>query len=261
MICVGTSGFAFASWQGVFYPVGLPKARRLEFYCRHFNCLELNSTYYHPAGRATMGSLASRTPEGFRVAVKLHQSFVRPGMTPSFTPGEFMAALQPLRDAGKLAAVLAQFPQAFRNREGNRRHVLRLAEECGDAPIVAEFRHESWHRPAVFDWLREAGVACCSVDEPSGLGLMPSSAIVTASPAYVRLHGRNASGWHSGGKDRYDYLYSEEELSVWADRIRWMSEMANEVFFFANNCYTGKAVINAKMFQKLLSLPVDGSAP
>ncbi len=258
MIYVGTSGFSFQSWRGVFYPAGLPDNKRLEFYCRHFNSLEINSTYYHPPSMKMVASLAARTPPQFPITVKLHRSLVLPQAEKRYSVSDFVKALAPLSEVGKLAGILAQFPQSFRNVEANRSYVLSLREEVGNVPLVVEFRHESWNRPAMFGWLGDEDIAFCCVDEPQGLGLMPGVVHATANLGYVRLHGRNAANWARGGNDRYDYLYSEEELSVWAERVRELERCCGNVFFFANNCYTGKAVINAKMFQKLLALEDGG---
>ena len=273
MIYVGTSGYSFRSWRGVFYPRRLPAGEALRYYCRHFGALELNTSFYNDRPAAAAGRLAAGTPPGHAVAVKLHHSFThtaRPQQTVGSRPasphhqaparevslGQFLECLAPLRAAGKLAAVLAQFPQSFVNSEPHRAHLAALAEQLAADGLVVEFRHRSWATDSVLDWLRSLGVSYCCVDEPHLPELMPPLVAVTGPIGYVRLHGRNAATWYRAGErqDRYDYLYTEEELGYWVEAVRRMHAEVERVFLFTNNCYTGKAVINARMFQKLLQL-------
>jgi len=229
---------------------------RLRFYFRHFNCLELNTSFYNDRPAAAAEGVAAEALPGCAVTVKLHHSLTHQAFPGAASVRAFAACLSPLRATGSLAAVLAQFPQSFTNREPCRRHLAALADALADDRLVVEFRHRSWARDSVLEWLRDLDVSFCCVDEPELPSLMPRLAAVTGPVAYVRLHGRNAVTWYSSSanRDRYDYLYTEAELAYWVRAVRAMHDEADRVFLFTNNCYTGKAVINARMFQKLLQL-------
>jgi uncharacterized protein YecE (DUF72 family) len=132
-----------------------------------------------------------------------------------------------------------------------------LKEQFSEDPLFVEFRNSSWITEEIFESLSRAGIGYCSVDEPNLRGLVPPVARVTADQGYVRLHGRNArTWWGRGGGDRYDYLYSEDELRQWIAKIKDMSQKARKTFIFFNNCHAGQAASNAQMMKELLGLPL-----
>jgi len=253
MILVGTSGFDYEDWQGFYYPGNLPRRSRLEYYSGHFRALELNFSYYRMPEPRRLAAMAERTAGRVSFSVKAHRS-----MTHERTAGEtehraFAEALAPLREAGVLAAVLAQFPHSFSQCEENRTYLARLADRLA-RPLVFEPRDAAWAAEPVLEWLARIGVALCCVDEPALPGLMPPLARATAAPAYVRFHGRNAAKWyrHDAAHERYDWRYSAAELAEWVPRVRDLEAGAGKVLVFFNNHFQAKAVDAARLFMEML---------
>ena len=254
MIAIGTSGFDYDDWRGAFYPAELPKTGFLEYYAEHFKALELNFSYYKMPSARQLDSMLRRTSGAVTFAVKAHRS-----MTHERTAGEgdlaaFAEAVAPLRAAGVLGAVLAQFPQSFHQTEENRAYLKRLSGRLGP-PFVVELRRADWATPQLRDWLGRIGAGFCCVDEPDLPGLMPPVAEATASPAYVRFHGRNAAKWyvHDRAEERYDYRYEDRELAAWVPKILELERKAGDVLVFFNNHFQGKAVDAAKGLERLLN--------
>ncbi len=252
---VGTSGYVFKDWRGVFYPPDLPEGRMLEYYARFFDCVEINSSYYRILPPSAFARMAERTPEGFVFTVKLHRSMTHDRVAVMASIEEFKRSVHPLRARGKLGGFLAQFPWSFRNSKENRDHLVYLKSHLKEAPLFVEFRNAGWAVPGVLDFLREHGLAMCSVDEPDLPGLMPPEAYLTSQEGYVRFHGRNAAAWWGGGaEDRYHYSYRREELVPWVDKIASLRRRAARVYVFFNNCHAGHAARNALLMKRLLGL-------
>jgi len=133
----------------------------------------------------------------------------------------------------------------------------------GDVPTVVEVRNAGWAAVETYDLLKRLGFGFCSVDEPALRGLMPRVAVATSRVGYVRFHGRNAADWwkHEHAWQRYNYLYSEEELAEWAPRVRSLDAETDVTYLFFNNHYQGKSAQNAVMFAKMLSLPLGEGGP
>ncbi len=257
MILIGTSGYSFPDWAGVFYPEGLPERKRLAFYAEEFPVVEINASYYRLPTRRLFGEMRKRAPSGFLFWVKLYQ-----GLTHEKTldPKELKAmaeSVEPLEAAGQLSGLLAQFPWGFRREEDSWERLNRLREGLGSRPLAVEFRHRSWDRPEVYDRLRQWGCTYCIVDEPRMSNLMPPVVKITSPMAYFRFHGRNRESWWSGsGSDRYDYSYSTRELQGWKEKIVQASTKARQVFVFFNNCHAGQAAKNAQTLREMLGLPL-----
>lgn len=254
-IFIGTSGYSYDDWRGAFYPLRLTKGRMLEYYAREFSFTEVNSTFYHiPAMRVTE-ALVKKTPEGFVFSVKAHQSLTH-GRDAEFTghAAKFNAVLKPLREADKLGAVLFQFLYSFRNSRENRDYLARLRESFSGIPAAVEFRHAGWVEELTFDLLRSLDFAYVCVDEPRLKGLVGPVAVRTTDFAYVRFHGRNAPKWWRHGKawERYDYLYSREELEEWLPRVRSVAGGSRRIFIAFNNHPRGQAVQNARMLVEIV---------
>jgi uncharacterized protein YecE (DUF72 family) len=254
---VGTSGYSFKDWVGPFYPVGTKPAEQLEIYARRFDCLEVNVTYYRVPDAKLMEGMHRRTPSGFDFMVKLHGDMTHKQSHDPELYRTFREAMRPLQDAGKLQGLLAQFPYGFKNTQVNRGFLAELRERLPDAPLFVEFRHAGWIVEPVFPFLQHLRLGYVSVDEPALPGLVPPVARATTDVGYVRLHGRNAAKWYAGGErggsERYDYLYSEQELQDWVLKIRQMVQEARQVYVFFNNCHAGKAPVNAQAMKDLLS--------
>lgn len=260
MVLIGTSGFSYKDWKGPFYPEGLPDKDMLAYYAERFRVVELNFSYYAIPQPATCHRFVERSGGRVEFVIKAHQS-----MTHTREAGEaeyeaFLRGVAPLMDAGLLGACLLQFPYAFRRTRENARYLLEVCRRLGPIPLVVEFRHASWVEEKTFGLLRGNGLGFCCVDEPELKGLLPPVAEVTAEVGYVRFHGRNAEKWwrHEQAYERYDYLYSAEELAEWVPRIRKMEKASEKVYAFFNNHYSGQAVTNAKMLEELLAAAPEG---
>ena len=167
---------------------------------------------------------------------------------------QFKTALVPWQDANVLGGVLAQFSNSFRPGPESRAYLDRILDGLGPLPTVVEFRHARWICQDTFEHLRAARVGVCCVDEPALKGLLPPLGVVTASPGYVRFHGRNREAWydHDQPHERYDYRYSDDELNEWVPRLKKMSARTPDVFVFFNNHFQAKAVSGAKRLRELL---------
>ena len=273
-IRIGTSGYSFPDWVGPFYPPGTRSGAFLEYYAKHFHCVEVNATYYRIPPPRTLASMAARTPAGFEFMVKLHRSMThetaRDPASESVTDAAFMACLSPLKDAGRYRGLLAQFPYGFRREEAAKAHLERLRERFEGEPLWVEFRHDSWMHPRLPEWLRERRLGYCAVDEPALRGLLPPVTHLTTDAGYVRFHGRNAKNWWAGSPragapareaprartgggqgDRYDHEYTAAELSEWLERIRALAMQAKQTYLFFNNCHAGQAARSAKLMEEL----------
>ncbi len=251
-IHVGTSGYSFADWVGPFYPHGTARNRMLDEYVQHFGVVEINSSYYRIPGANMLARMEERTPPGFEFIIKLYK-----GMTHEIEDNpemyrKFTSAVEPLKRAGKFGGYLAQFPWRFRKGDDEMKHIEALQGRLEGDSLFVEFRHDSWIEEETFEFLKERGVGYCSVDEPELRGLVPPLAVATTNTAYVRFHGRNTKNWWGRGGDRYDYDYSKEELSEWAEKLLNLEQKASKVYVFFNNCHVGHAATNAELMVELL---------
>jgi len=251
-VTIGTSGYSYADWKGSFYPEDIRNPQMLPYYAEQFDTVELNFTYYAIPKPKTLERMVAVTPDRFEFWAKLHQTMTH--QRDRTQVEAFQAAIEPARQAGKLAGLLAQFPYSFKNTEDNRRYLGWLAKDFEGYPLAAEFRHDSWIFRPTFDFLRQNGLAYCCVDEPALHGLIPPIAESTSDVGYVRFHSRNASKWcEGGGKERYNYLYSKDELAEWIPKVRKLKEEVDRVYIFFNNCHAGHAAVNATQFREMLA--------
>ncbi len=256
-ILIGTSGFSYDDWRGFFYPNDMKKADMLAYYARKFRAVEINSSYYGIPPPSTFERMAQKTPDGFRFSVKANKDITHAPDVDLSVCRQFVESVQPLIDARKLGCLLAQYPWSFKRTETNASRVRQLRGEFGDIPLVVEFRNYSWASEETFALLKDLGIGYCCVDEPRLRGLMPSVAMATSDLAYVRFHGRNAEKWfeHEAAWQRYDYLYSRDELEEWEPKVKRLASKAKEAYLFFNNHYQGKAAQNAQMFAQMLGAP------
>jgi uncharacterized protein YecE (DUF72 family) len=244
------------------YPERTPRGfDRLAFLSRFVQVLEVNSTFYRPAEPRTTESWLRRTVDrkDFTFTAKAHRSFTHeaePDLD-AVVP-ETLLGLAPLRDAGRLGALLVQFPQGFRRTPEALERLQALQERLSGWPVVIEVRDISWDDEEAAAWCRERGLGWCVVDQP---GMPRQGQRATAPPratsqvGYLRLHGRNARDWFrkDAGRDaRYDYLYRVDELAKMAETAREMTPQAKELFVVQNNHFRGKALANALMLRHLL---------
>ena len=252
-ILIGTSGYSFPDWVGPFYPSGMRSTEFLPFYAHHFPTVEVNSTYYGIPDPRVVHQMERKTPAGFRFMVKLNRAMTHEGSRDPALYRQFLAAIEPLKRAGKYDGALAQFPFGFRRTAENRRHVAALRELLPEDPLFVEFRNNSWLTPELEPSLRERRIGFCAVDEPALPGMMPPVTLLTTEDAYVRFHGRNAEGWYGQGREtRYDYSYRPEELGEWLDKVAALASQARRTYLFFNNCHAGQAARSAKLMEELL---------
>jgi uncharacterized protein YecE (DUF72 family) len=255
-VWVGTSGYAYADWVGDFYPRGTSSTGMLAHYVTHFPLVELNFTFYRQPTALDLDRIAGRTPAAFQFLVKLHQAFSHEHDLSS-APG-FREAVRGLKERGQLLGLLCQYPQRFHNTEENRQRLRALAELFAGHPLAIEFRHVSWHQPEIPAWLAELGdlgdhgLHLVSVDAPDLPGLYPSGLVQSSRLVYIRLHSRRGSSWYQSDKDRYDYLFSDAELTEWLEALRQAREQADRALVLFNNCRRAQAAANAQRLKELL---------
>lgn len=262
LIRFGPAGWSYKDWEGPVYPQEKPRGfDALAFVARYFDTIEINSTFYRPAPDRMAKSWARRVEKNprFKFTAKLWQRFTHERDEP-WGPDDVdavKAGLDPLAETDRLGALLIQFPWSFKNSDESREWLADAAEAFREYRRVVEVRHASWNDPEFYRWLGEEGIGFVNIDQPLFKRSMRPSATATSAVGYVRLHGRNYEDWfrEGAGRDaRYDYLYSEEELRPWADRIRALAESdpIEEVYVIANNHARGQAPANAIMLAAML---------
>jgi len=294
---IGTSGWNYpggkGTWNGVFYPKKRGRARdfdELAFYAQHFNTVEVNSTFYGQPRAEVTASWSERTPATFEFSVKLYQKFTHPAMfegrlkkslgdasadTDALRElgrvnladlDEFRRGVEPLASAGKLGALLAQFPASFKRDDRSAGYLDSLLRAFAGYPIAVELRHSSWS-DAIGDTvalLSGHGAAWVQIDEPKFRFSIAQNRLPNV-PAfyYMRLHGRNAAQWwrHDKAEDRYNYLYSETELEEFSETLGAARELVKKAYLYTNNHYSAKSVANAAMIKRQLGEPLDGEYP
>lgn len=210
----------------------------------------MNSSFYRPPTASTVRSWVQRISANpnFKFTVKLWRGFTHERNATQEDEGAVKDGLDVFAAAGRLGALLLQFPWSFKLSPENRGYVVELQRRFREYPRVLEVRHISWNDPQALDMLADLGIGFCNIDQPLiGRSLRPSAA--TTSPVgYVRLHGRNYKNWFAENQtvnDRYDYLYSVEELEPWVDRIKTVARHAEDTCVVTNNHNLGNAVVNA----------------
>lgn len=292
---IGTSGWSYPSgpgtWNGVFYPATRPGRGRfdeLRYYAEHFDTVEVNSTFYGQPRSAVSRTWVERTPPGFAFSIKLYQKFTHPKMFREAAlrsapgPGgtlldllatvtqqdidEFRSGIEPLAAAGRLGALLAQFPPSFTSTPASRDYLTRLLRAFGHYPTAVELRHRSWS-DAIDDTLallNACGAAWVQIDEPKfRFSIRQNYLPNVTSFYYMRLHGRNAAEWWrpKTRDDRYNYLYSENELREFADVAGAAKTLVGTSYLYTNNHFSAKAVVNAVMLKAQLGEPIEGEYP
>ena len=241
------------------YPEPKPRGfDPLAYLAAYFDTIEINSSFYGaPRATAAKKWVESVTANPrFRFTAKLFQSFTHARKPAPMDEKEFKEGMAPLVETNRLGALLIQFPWSFKNDAEARAYVVTLSRMFREYPLVIEVRHSSWIDVGVFDLLGELGVGICNIDQPIFHRSVKPSAYVTSTVGYVRLHGRNYKQWFSttaNVRDRYDHLYSTEELAPWLDRIKQVSTDAKETYVVANNHNVGKGPVNALEIAALLN--------
>jgi uncharacterized protein YecE (DUF72 family) len=255
---VGPAGWSYPDWAGYVYPSRRAKGfHEATYLAEFFDTIEINTSFYQPLRPEHAAQWIGRVAANpqFVFTAKLWQRFTHD--IRSITSGsaaaeerEVRAGFDVLRAANKLGAVLLQFPFSFHRAVETVAYLSTVLKRFADYPLVVEVRHASWDSPETLELLRASGVSFCNIDQPIiGRSLGPS-AQATSAVGYVRLHGRRYDTWFSDdakipAHERYNYLYSAEELAPWAARVRKVTERARETFLVTNNHFQGKSVVNA----------------
>jgi uncharacterized protein YecE (DUF72 family) len=284
-ILIGTASWTDKSLlKSGWYPKGADSAeQRLNYYSTQFPLVEVDSTYYFPPSEKNSQLWVERTPEGFTFNIKAFSLLTQhPTKTEAIykdleVPDKrnvyprdlssevvdevwdrFLSALQPLQEAGKLGALLFQFPPWFIIGRKNREYILECAKRSAPIPILVEFRHKSWlserNREETLEFLEGHGLAYVCVDMPQGFkSSVPPVVAATANLAAIRFHGHNDAEWESGSvQRRFKYLYSDEELRQWAPKVHDLAAEADSTHVLMNNCYRSYAQQNASELAELL---------
>lgn len=262
---IGPAGWSYPDWSGVVYPTHRPRTfHEAAYLAEFFDTIEINTSFYQPLRpdhAAHWIGLVSANPR-FVFTAKLWQRFTHDGVSAALSISKsderaVRAGFDVLFSADKLGAVLLQFPFSFHRTEETIAYLSATLNRFGDYPLVVELRHGSWKVPGTFALFRKHRAGFCNIDQPIiGRSLEPT-AVATSSVGYVRLHGRRYDTWFSDDSatpshERYNYLYSSEELAPWAARIRKVSEHAGDTFVITNNHFQGKAVVNALQLISIL---------
>jgi uncharacterized protein YecE (DUF72 family) len=295
---IGTSGWSYPSgegtWNGLFYPktrskrAGTAGFDELRFYAEHFDTVEVNSTFYGQPREDVTAAWVSRTPKGFEFSLKLYQKFTHPNMFREAVlkraPGgegafldllaevtqhdidAFRRGIEPLARAGRLGALLAQFPASFKDTPPARDYLTQLLRAFGEYPVAVELRHRSWSDAIgdTLDMLNASGAAWVQIDEPKFRFSIRQNYLPNVKTFYyMRLHGRNAKEWwhHAHRDDRYNYLYSADELQEFADVAGAARELVKKSYLYTNNHFSSKSVVNAVMLKAQLGQPIEGEYP
>lgn len=245
---IGTSGWHYEHWRGVFYPDDLAKRRWLSFYMERFPTVELNNSFYRQPKDTTWDGWRKAAPEGFRFAVKANRFLTHvKRLSDCADPlGRFLKGAERLREA--LGPILYQLPPGFHRTDEN---VGRLDEFLellpGRHSHVFEFRHDSWFREETMSQLRRHKAALCSYDMPG----MDCPLEATAPIGYMRFHGTG---------ERYSGNYTDKMLEEWARRLDDLGRDLDELYVYFNNDAQGFAVANAEKLAELLDAPLPAPA-
>ena len=251
-IFIGCSGFSYKDWIATFYPPRIDQSEMITYYEKFFDVVEINYTFYSMPHPYTMESFLERTKR-LKFAIKVNEIFTHRRRYSSQDIKRFLEGCEPiLQEEKRFIAFLFQFPQSFHYRQENMEYLQNLALEFAGYEKVVEFRSRSFLKVEVLEEVVSFGFSVVNVDAPKIKGLFVGPWKSLGSINYVRLHGRNAQKWHNHKEayERYDYLYSVEELKDLKAKIERLLPFADTYVFF-NNHYRGKGPANALQLKEL----------
>jgi uncharacterized protein YecE (DUF72 family) len=288
-IRVGTAGWTDRSLiaSGWYPPEASNPEKRLRYYASQFPLVEVDATYYALPAERTAATWAERTPAGFTFNIKAFSLFTQHPTRVAALPADlreaagkagkdrvylkdvdqavaeqawdrFLAALEPLRLAGKLGAILLQFPPWFPIGRANKDYILACAERVAPRRVCVEFRNHTWmtsdNQRETLEFLAAHQLPYVCVDEPQGYSnSIPPVLAATSDLAVVRMHGHSDKWTSKDIAERFGYKYSEDELSDWARQVRGLAADADVTHVLFNNCYRDWAHVNAKELTELVS--------
>ena len=255
-IRVGPAGWSYKDWEGTVYPKHGSKFDHLAYLSAFFDTIEINSPFYRipPVSHAKSWVRRVAHNPDFRFTTKVFRGFTHEkAALAAEDVRAFRNYVDPLWESGKLGALLLQFPWSFKNSEEAREKLTALFDAFRDYPKALEVRHSTFQDEAFFRFLGEHQVGFVNVDQPLFHDSVKPADTVTGPVAYARFHGRNYQKWfaHEESWERYNYLYSEEELDPWVKRIQSMANAA-ETYVITNNHFRGQAVVNAAELKRSL---------
>ena len=282
-LLIGTSGYDYPEWKGVFYPEDLKRKDFLSYYATQFNALELNNTFYNMPTAERLLSFYDRSEGKLSFSVKANRLLTHEiGADWQVAAGDFKEALKPLNEKERLSAVLFQLPESFHYTKDNRIYLAKLIAEFEGFPVMVEFRHKEWIRESVFEGLekRKAGIVFCDMPQLKNLpdGTVMGTPFIGSS-AYIRLHGRNEGAWYVhapktqtsitsthangtkatytageslNGSARYCYDYSDEELAQFVPIIKAAGREGKKVQVYFNNHPNGSGAKDAICLKKMI---------
>lgn len=266
MTGIGVAGWSYADWQGPVYPRAPTSGIRgrrfdpLAFLARYIDCIEVNASFYAVPRPEHVARWPERVREHptFRFLVKLHRGFTHEPVTDGWraAASAFRSALEPLEEARVLLGLLVQLPARFRDTRAGRDRLARIRALFPEHALSVELRHRSWFTPSALDCLADLGLGLVHIDLPAAADHPPAMHPTLGPLAYLRLHGRNADAWFDARAhrdQRYDYLYSPEELAEIARRLVRIAEGAERSVVITNNHYRGQALANALELKQLLT--------
>lgn len=280
---IGTSGWNYpagrGTWNGIFYPASAkgrrtrgtekPKFDELAYYAEHFDTVEINTTFYGQPKAAVAQTWADRTPSRFEFSLKLYRKLTHadvPGAPPLDEDAidEYRRGIEPLANAGKIGALLAQFPPSFKQTPESQAYLDALLQHFRDYPLAVELRHRSWSDDfnRTLSLLNSHNAALTQIDEPKfKVSIRQNQLPNITGFYYMRLHGRNAAQWwkHDKSEDRYNYLYSADELKPFSETADAARRLVKKFYLYFNNHFASKAVVNAVMIKHQLGEPVPGT--
>lgn len=258
-IRVGPAGWSYTDWEGTVYPPHRSRFDHLAYLAAFFDTIEINSPFYRIPPPAHARSWVRRVASNpaFRFTTKIFRGFTHEDAELGADDVKaFRNYLDPLAEGDKLGAVLLQYPWSFKNSAESINKLDHLFREFDRYPLALEVRHASFQNDQFLRFLAERNVSWVNVDQPMFHDSVKPADTVTGPVAYVRLHGRNYEKWfaHSESWERYDYLYSKEELAPWVGRVRNMAK-EKDTYVVTNNHFRGQAVVNAADLEEALGQP------
>jgi uncharacterized protein YecE (DUF72 family) len=256
---IGTAGWSYPHWDGIIYSKPHPRGfHPLEYLSRYIDLVEINSSFYRAlqpeVTRVWMKKVEAN--KDFRFTAKLNQRFTHWRSLQPSEVTEFKDGLYPILRAGKLGALLMQFPWSFRFTAENRDFLIQLRWAFHEFPLVAEMRHDSWMSEEAVGTFIDYKLGFCNIDQPDYARAMPATSFLTSPIGYVRLHGRNPGNSLGAFQpdamrlQQHNYLYAGNELAEWRKRIEKLKRNAESLYVVFNNDPLGKSVVNSLQLQQ-----------
>jgi len=269
---IGTAGWSYKDWVPNFYPKQQTKDFDwLQFYAAHFNCVEVNSSYYTYLSHKIVEGWIRKIDEvnDFLFTVKLHQDFTHKRKYDKTNVRSMSDNLTLLAKAERLGGVLMQFPYSFMFNDASAGYLRQLSETFSSFDQFVEVRHASWNDNSAHDLFKALDISFCTIDQPEIGRAIQFEPVITNERAYLRFHGRNVEGWKKSlanfGKeqsyeqqsDRYNYRYSPGELTEVMQKVKEIYGKVKEIYIIMNNHPQGNAVVNAKELMKMLEIKIQ----